>query len=118
MSEFTSALDDVKKVDVEARRNCLTTLVKVMQNIVDNKDEEKYRKIKMSNAAFTKKVAECQGGTEVMLAVGFAPDEIDGVDYWVFNISNYDSLKTHFLPKLNEAIKALPAVAPPAPAPV
>ena len=37
----------------------------------------------MDNPAFTRKVADCPGGTELLLALGFLPDEIEGVDFWV-----------------------------------
>jgi len=109
MSDLNAALKDVMGVaDTEAKRNCLGTLVKVCANIADNKEEEKFRKIKTENAAFKKKVAECPGGTECILAVGFMPDEVEGADYWVFQLDNHANLKNHFLPAVKAKLNSLP----------
>ncbi|CAD7964060.1 unnamed protein product [Amoebophrya sp. A25] len=88
LADFDRALSEVCGVsDVDKKRACLVTLNKMCLNIVDNPSEVKYRRIKMENPAFNKKVAECPGGTECILALGFAPDEVDGVDHWVFDPS-------------------------------
>eukprot|EP00392_Amoebophrya_sp_AT5.2_P009401 g9429.t1 len=84
LADFERAVAEVRKVeDVERKRACFATLNKMCANIHTNPTEEKYRKIKMENPAFNKKVAECDGGTECILALGFAPEEVDGVDFWV-----------------------------------
>lgn len=40
-------------------RDCLTTLTKVIDNIIAHPAEEKYRKIKRANAGFSRKVRAC-----------------------------------------------------------
>lgn len=83
--ELQAALADVAGVEKEAQRMCLSTLTKVTENIANNPEEAKFRKIKMSNAAFEKKVVCCNGGTEAMLACGWQPEvEPDnGEDVWL-----------------------------------
>jgi len=84
-AELQAALADIAGTDKEAQRMCLSTLTKVTENIVNNPEEAKFRKIKMSNAAFEKKVVCCNGGTEAMLASGWQPevDPDNGEDVWL-----------------------------------
>lgn len=49
----------------------LTTLDKILNNIVTHPLEEKYRKVKRQNAAFSKRLGGLVGGHDCMLAVGF-----------------------------------------------
>mmetsp|Transcript_22441 Transcript_22441/g.55534 ORF Transcript_22441/g.55534 Transcript_22441/m.55534 type:complete len:427 (+) Transcript_22441:202-1482(+) len=49
----------------------VTTLNKVLDNIISNPMEEKYRKVKVHNAAFGKRLGNLVGGRQAMLAVGF-----------------------------------------------
>ena len=80
------ALDKLQtqQPDEDKRRTCLSTLVKVVENIVSHPTEEKFRRINMANPAFSKKVADLPGGPEAMLAVGFVREELDGVGFWVW----------------------------------
>jgi PUB domain/Ubiquitin family len=55
----------------------LTTLDKILNNIVTHPMEEKYRKVKRQNPAFSKRLGGLVGGHDCMLAVGFQV-EIDG----------------------------------------
>ncbi|CAD7955992.1 unnamed protein product [Amoebophrya sp. A120] len=109
--DFDRALSEVSSLsDAEQKRACFSTLNKMCSNIVDKPSEEKFRKIKMENPAFNKKVAECLGGTECILAMGFAPEEIEGVDYWVYDPSRLpiDALRI-CCSKLSAAESKLPA---------
>ena len=76
LAELRAAIVEVDKAEVEARRACLSTVTKLGGNIVENPDDPKYRRVKMSNGAFAKKVAACSGGTELMMALGFLPEEV------------------------------------------
>ena len=71
----------------------LQTMIKMVDNIIKNPSDPKFQKIKMENPAFNKKVAEVGGGTEVIMGLGFMPDEVDGVDHWV--------IQRDFIPALN-----------------
>ncbi len=82
--ETAAALREVTAADTEAARACLTTLRKVALNLLEHPADDKYRRIKLANPAFNKKVMECPGGTDLFLCLGFCPDTIDGVDFWVW----------------------------------
>ncbi len=49
----------------------LTTISKILSNIISNPTEEKYRKVKRSNAAFTKRLGRLTKSHEAMLSIGF-----------------------------------------------
>ena len=57
--ETAAALREVLAAGTEAARACLTTLRKVALNLIEHPEDFKFRKIKMSNAAFSRKVLEC-----------------------------------------------------------
>jgi hypothetical protein len=46
-------------------------LDKILDNIIDNPMEEKYRKVKVHNAAFGKRLGNLVGGRQAVLGVGF-----------------------------------------------
>uniref|UniRef100_T2M6G9 UBX domain-containing protein 6 n=1 Tax=Hydra vulgaris TaxID=6087 RepID=T2M6G9_HYDVU len=48
-------------------QNCVDILAKYLQNIIDNKGEEKYLKIKKSNKIFSQKVESMQGTREFLI---------------------------------------------------
>ncbi|KAL7576845.1 hypothetical protein ACA910_013858 [Epithemia clementina (nom. ined.)] len=52
-------------------RTALQTLHKLVSNIVQHPHEEKYRRIKPSNAAFSKRVGQLPHSHEIMVAAGF-----------------------------------------------
>ena len=80
-----AAVDDLRKtlVDVkktlaggageEAVTTCFKTLLVYLGNVMKNPDEEKFRVIKRSNAAFQKRV-DAAGGTPFRVRVGFEDD--------------------------------------------
>ena len=65
---------------------CVDTLVKYLDNIINNPTDEKYRKIRKSNKAFTERVASLEGTDIYLSAVGFQPivEDADGQEYWKF----------------------------------
>ena len=65
---------------------CVDTLVKYLDNIINNPGDEKYRKIRKSNKAFTERVASLEGTDIYLSAVGFQPvvEDADGQEYWKF----------------------------------
>ena len=65
----------------------VTTLDKVLSNIVNNPMEEKYRKVKTGNAAFQKRLGGIPGGDAAMKAVGFIVETQDGVQVYQMQAS-------------------------------
>jgi len=121
--ETATALREVMTAGTEPARACLTTLRKVAQNLVEHPADDKYRRIKMSNGAFQKKVVDCVGGTEAMLCLGFCPEECDGVDYWVWGAADPDKGTVEHARTFEKQVAAqlatlpAPPAPPPAPAP-
>ena len=58
---------------------CLTTLLKILDNIITKPQETKVRTIKLNNPAFRNKVGRCRGGVEVLISVGFRRESSKGV---------------------------------------
>eukprot|EP00408_Alexandrium_pacificum_P062956 CAMPEP_0171171752 /NCGR_PEP_ID=MMETSP0790-20130122/9374_1 /TAXON_ID=2925 /ORGANISM="Alexandrium catenella, Strain OF101" /LENGTH=484 /DNA_ID=CAMNT_0011636605 /DNA_START=108 /DNA_END=1560 /DNA_ORIENTATION=- len=84
--ELEAALREITAAPMEDRRLALQTLMKITENVERNPAEQKFRRIKMANAVFTKKVAGCSGGVEAMVACGWLPDcTPDGEDAWVLD---------------------------------
>ncbi|CAM9525294.1 unnamed protein product [Scytosiphon promiscuus] len=67
-------------------RECLTTLTKVIDNIVAHPTEDKYRKIKRANAGFSRKVGAVPGGEACMRALGFV-EHGDAKESWLLEPS-------------------------------
>merc|ERR1719291_55833 len=79
-SDLEDAIKDIASNSTEVRRTCLQTLLKITENVEKNPTEAKFRRIKMENAVFVKKVAACTGGTEALLAAGWQPTTHEDVD--------------------------------------
>ena len=58
----------------------LTTLLKVISNILSNPNDEKYRKLKQSNAAFGRRLGNLTGGHDAMISVGFTVETPEGMN--------------------------------------
>ncbi|XP_055677517.1 UBX domain-containing protein 6 [Lutzomyia longipalpis] len=63
---------------------CVETLTKYLENIINHPDEEKYRKIRMSNRIFSEKVRNVEGSMEFLFAAGFEEQIIDGEAFLVY----------------------------------
>ncbi|XP_053559128.1 UBX domain-containing protein 6 isoform X2 [Bombina bombina] len=57
--------------DRERVKNGTETISKYFDNIISNPDEEKYRKIKLSNKVFQERINSLEGANEFLEAVGF-----------------------------------------------
>jgi PUB domain/Ubiquitin family len=64
-------------------QTAVTTLDKILSNIVDNPMDEKYRKVKKQNPAFQRRLGGVNGGDAVMTAVGFSSVTVDGEDVYL-----------------------------------
>lgn len=82
----------------EQIHNCVDTLTKYIDNILNNPDVEKYQKIRMSNRIFQEKVLPLEGALEFLQAAGFEKKQLLHNDIeedflvWNPNASNYDNL--------------------------
>lgn len=69
---LTSALEGMKSHHSSSEyTTALNTISKILSNIISNPTEEKYRKVKRSNAAFTKRLGRLTKSHEAMTTIGF-----------------------------------------------
>ncbi|KAL7078873.1 hypothetical protein ACQ4LE_001991 [Meloidogyne hapla] len=54
----------------------LDTIQRYLQNIIDNPNEQKFRRIKLSNKVYQEKVLPCTGAFEFLIATGFRKEEL------------------------------------------
>lgn len=73
------------KVDI-----CVETLIKCIENIMNNPSEEKYKKIRMTNRMFCDKIKVCEGALEFLHAAGFAEITIDDEPYLIWAEENME----------------------------
>lgn len=84
----------------EKAEQCIETLTKYLENIINHPDEEKYRKIRMSNRIFAEKIKPVEGGCEFLMGAGFQEQEIDGEIFLIY--ANEDSSN---LPELLDGLR-------------
>lgn len=81
----------IRKLQVQNSQSdyatAVSTLNKILSNIVKNPMEEKYRQMKKSNPAFQRRLGGLHGGHECMLAAGFVIESQDGQDVYVMQAS-------------------------------
>ena len=76
-----------------------------MTNIIENPNEEKYRKLKISGKAVKEKIAPLKGTIEFLKTIGWDEVTLDGAPWYVFNSTvetlknGLDALNTTDLPK-------------------
>lgn len=82
----------------EKVKECVDTLCKYLENIINHPDEEKYQRIRMSNRVFCDKVQPIEGSSEVLHAAGFRQEKCQlndqDEDFLVFHLENVDSLES------------------------
>ncbi|XP_059153796.1 UBX domain-containing protein 6-like [Physella acuta] len=88
--EMTSALMiHTLNKNKEKVKICIETLIKYIDNIINNPTEEKYWKIRQTNKAFQERVACMKGTEEFLLAAGFSlkslPFEDGEASFYVFD---------------------------------
>ncbi|ETI36756.1 hypothetical protein F441_17059 [Phytophthora nicotianae CJ01A1] len=57
------------------------TLIKMLTNVAKNPQEEKFRKIRLSNAAIQSKLVSVPGAVDILAEAGFLRVELDGEGY-------------------------------------
>lgn len=75
---------------------CIKLLVTYAENIIRNRDEEKYRKIRFTNKTFMDKVLPIKGAVEFLESIGFVKKKImhqdNEEDFLVFPEDCLDNL--------------------------
>lgn len=61
----------------EKADDCIATLIKYLENLIKNPEEEKFCKIRMTNKIFSDKVRYVDGALDVLHAAGFSEVEMD-----------------------------------------
>ncbi|XP_062550943.1 UBX domain-containing protein 6 [Armigeres subalbatus] len=82
---------------------CVETLIKCLENIHNNPNEEKYKKIRMNNKMFCEKIKVCEGAVDLLHAAGFAEITLDDEPYLIWSEENMEAETT--LQSLIEALK-------------
>lgn len=82
---------------------CVETLIKCLENIYNNPNEEKYKKIRMTNKMFCDKIKVCEGALELLHAAGFAEITLDEEPYLIWSEENMEAETS--LQSLVEALK-------------
>ena len=78
-SSLSSALLKIKNSHPPTEyKTAINTLLKILSNVINNPMEEKYRKIKKTNAAFHKRIGRLNGANDAILAIGFV---VQGEEY-------------------------------------
>lgn len=75
---------------------CIKLLVTYAENIIRNRDEEKYRKVRLANKTFMEKVLPIKGAIEFLEAIGFVKQKLmhqdQEEDFFVFPEDCLDNL--------------------------
>ncbi|CAK5047496.1 unnamed protein product [Meloidogyne enterolobii] len=71
----------------------LDTIQRYLQNIIDNPNEQKFRRIKLSNKVYQEKVAPCTGAFEFLIATGFRKEESASEHFLVLDSLNIGSIE-------------------------
>ncbi|XP_075217334.1 GDI interacting protein 3 isoform X2 [Lycorma delicatula] len=95
----------------EKVEQCVETLSRYLENIIQNPDEEKYRKIRMSNKVFTEKVSGMEGAMEFLNAAGFKYEMLPFQDTQEQFLVFYES-ELHSIDNLTMLLDALRSAEP------
>ncbi|XP_060181949.1 uncharacterized protein LOC132611545 [Lycium barbarum] len=79
MSECLRTIKQNQMDDEAKLKTAFNTLLTFAKNVATNPDEEKYRKIRLSNALFQDRVGKLQGGIEFLELCGF--ERIEGGEF-------------------------------------
>lgn len=67
------------------------TLIKMLTNVVKNPQEEKFRKVRLSNAAIQSKLVAVPGATDILLEAGFTAVELEGDDFLLLTADMFEA---------------------------
>lgn len=76
----------IKNCNIKDRSElCIETLKKYLENIIQNPENEKFHKIRLSNKVFCDKVSEVEGSMMFLNSAGFEERDIEGELFLVWN---------------------------------
>ncbi|XP_016991531.1 UBX domain-containing protein 6 [Drosophila rhopaloa] len=87
----------------EKADECNATLIRYLENLIKNPEEEKFCKIRMSNKIFSEKVRYVEGALDVLQAAGFSEVKIDEEPFLLWTLEQKE--QNLELPTLVEALK-------------
>ncbi|KAK2721087.1 hypothetical protein QYM36_003381, partial [Artemia franciscana] len=88
-------------------QNCVDTINRILENVIQHPTEEKYRKIRVMSTAFQEKVYYMEGSNEFLMAAGFQLVQLpgpDGNDEDYYVLMDFDEEKKEFIMMLREAL--------------
>ncbi|XP_042895062.1 UBX domain-containing protein 6 [Parasteatoda tepidariorum] len=88
----------------------IETLSRYLTNILDNPEEEKYRKIRLNNKVFQERIVGIEGAFEFLSAAGFSKQVIDHEEYLVFSRSHESDFEN--MQMLKEALLSAEPILP------
>jgi len=99
----------------EKVQQCVETLFRYLDNIVQHPGEEKYHKIRIQNKVFQEKVAPMEGTEQFLAAAGFQLQLIPNAEqhtenYWIFSKDTPDSIE--YLTSLRDGLISAEAIRP------
>ena len=62
---------------------CIETALKLVNNVVQNPSEPKYRRIRSNNPAVSKRLLRCPGGQDLLLGLGFRTKVMEFEEMWI-----------------------------------
>ena len=65
----------------------ISTACTLVNNIITHPDETKYKKIRTNNPAIRKKLLQCPGAQDLLLALGFRTKVIEFEEFWIVDDS-------------------------------
>ena len=71
MAALDAALQELLRSDKEQSTVALSTVQKIVNNILSHQDEPKYRRLRAENRAIKEKVLGVVGGSALLQALGF-----------------------------------------------
>ncbi|KAH8321034.1 hypothetical protein KR067_013418 [Drosophila pandora] len=87
----------------EKADECIATLIRYLENLINNPTEEKFCKIRMTNKIFSEKVRYVEGALDVLQAAGFNEVEMDGEPFLIWTRERTE--QDLDLPTLVDALK-------------
>ena len=84
-----------------------TTLIAIVNNIVLNPKNLKYRKVQSTNAAFHRKLGRLSGGLDMLVALGFREDAMGAL---TLEGDDYESISLFLRARLIELQTGLPNI--------
>jgi len=72
--DLVPALEALHEMPWEKKEPAITLMLKLLQNVVSNPDNPKYRRLKRTNATLQAKIFSVPGCAELLMAAGFEPE--------------------------------------------